>query len=352
MTPSPTRPSSTSTPLPIPTNTPTPLPSQSVVDGLQIMPQKFNNCGPANLTMVLNFYQEEIDQLQVGSQLKPNYDDRNVSPEELVNYVNNQTDLVARYFVGGDREILKKLLVNGFPVIVEKGLVLTEYQGWMGHYLTVYGFDDLDQTFITKDSFLGPWDNRGHIESYENLEEMWEHFNYAFIVLNQEADEDKIRDLLGEQMMESDQMWHRAAQLAQIRTAEEPENAFAWFNLGQSLTYIAKSTDAVNLFSNASAAFDRAREIGLPWRTLWYRFEPYQAYLAADRPDEVLFLTEVMINSLGGGVVEETYFYRAQALAAAGREHEGIQALDRAKNLNPNHSQIIGYELPLNINDD
>ncbi len=87
------------------------------------------------------------------------------------------------------------------------------------------------------------------------------------------------------------------------------------------------------------------------WRSLWYRFELYHAYLAADRPEEVLALTEVMIDSLGGGVVEETYFYRGQALASTGREEEADRALKRATALNPNHFQISSYDLPADIND-
>jgi hypothetical protein len=52
----------TATPIPTATATPTqtptplPLPPQARIEGLKIMPQGFNNCGPANLTINLNFY--------------------------------------------------------------------------------------------------------------------------------------------------------------------------------------------------------------------------------------------------------------------------------------------------------
>ena len=50
-------PTNTPTAIPTPTLTPTqePLPSQVRIEGVSIIPQGFNNCGPANLTINLNF---------------------------------------------------------------------------------------------------------------------------------------------------------------------------------------------------------------------------------------------------------------------------------------------------------
>ena len=53
----PTVPGSTPTPLPSPTatTTPTPLPAQALLTGIRHEDQKFNNCGPANISMALSF---------------------------------------------------------------------------------------------------------------------------------------------------------------------------------------------------------------------------------------------------------------------------------------------------------
>ncbi|MEZ4519713.1 MAG: C39 family peptidase [Chloroflexota bacterium] len=86
---SPPTPTPTSVP-PTPTARPT-YPPSTYLEGLAIIPQKFNNCGPTNLTMVLRYYGIEADQLDIASVIRPNYEDRNVSPEELAAYVREQT---------------------------------------------------------------------------------------------------------------------------------------------------------------------------------------------------------------------------------------------------------------------
>lgn len=326
---------------PTPTFTPppltaTPLPAAVRIEGLEIMPQKFNNCGPANLTINLNYYGHEADQLDVGGQIKPNYDDRNVSPWEMVDYVNQNTPLRAAAFVGGDVALLKKLLANGFPVIIEKGLLLSEWEGWMGHYLTLVGYDDAAQAFISLDTFLGPWDSSGRRDSYEDVADLWYHFNNSFILVYPPADEARLHAILGADLLDETTMWRETAVRAQRRTQSEPENAYAWFNLGSSLTQMGKHTGDATFYREAANAFDRARTIGLPWRMLWYQFDPYVAYLEVGRVEDVLTLIDAVLTSAGGQNVEETYLYRGYALQMAGETAAAEKAFTRAQNLNPN----------------
>lgn len=320
---------------PSPTATDVPLPRQVVIDGIGIIPQKFNNCGPANLTMVMSFYGHNRDQLDVGGAVKPNYDDRNVSPEELIRYVNEETPLLAAWYSGGDAMILKRLLAEGYPVMVEKGLFLNEQQGWMGHYLTLYGYDDAERVFLSHDTYLGPWDSSGRPIDFEQLEEQWAQFNYTFVLVYPPDREDDLAELLGKDMMEPELMWQKAALKGKEVTEADPQNAFAWFNLGSSLTYLAEQTGDDDLYHSAAAAFDEAFTIGLPWRMLWYQFKPYVAYLAAGRIDDVLSLTEVTLTNHGGKEVEETYLYRGHALLVSGEQKRARDAYNRALSLNP-----------------
>ena len=71
-----TIPTTTATPSPSPTATPIPLPTQSRIVGLEIIPQGFNNCGPANLTINLNFYGEATTQNEAAAFLKPTREDQ------------------------------------------------------------------------------------------------------------------------------------------------------------------------------------------------------------------------------------------------------------------------------------
>ena len=94
-----------------------PLPTSARLDGLQNIPQEFNNCGPANMTIVLNFYGNAITQGEAASYLKPNPEDRNVSPWQLRDYVNEFTGMGSSAHSGGDMMLIKRIIAAGYPVI-------------------------------------------------------------------------------------------------------------------------------------------------------------------------------------------------------------------------------------------
>ena len=337
----PTATQATATPTQTPTPTATPLPKAVRITDISVIPQKYNNCGPANMTVLLDFYGVEADQLVIGGQLKPNYEDRNVTPWELVDYVNENTDLRATAFVGGDKALMQQFLVAGYPVIIEKGLYPNSYDGWMGHYLTLVGYDDTEQAFVSLDTFLGPWDSSGRLETYEFVDEFWHQFNNTFILIYPEEAETAVSNILGPIYQTPLLMWQNAAQIAQANTAANSDDAFAWFNLGVSLTHLGDLTNDSALYENAAAAFDKAREIGLPWRMLWYQFEPYQAYLGANRHNEVIALTDAILTTEGGQNIEETYFYRGLAFEQRGDFGMAESAFHRAASLNPNRQLTV-----------
>ena len=161
----------------------TPLPGRALISGLTVVPQKFNNCGPANLSIVLDYWGAPDTQSDIAAAIKPHYDDRNVSPEELAAYVREHTALEAAVYRGGSIDLLRRLLAAGFPVIVEKGYEPNDWQGWMGHYLTLNGYEDRPGQFVGLDTFLGPWDSSGRPISYDDLTAYWAHFNNAFLVV-------------------------------------------------------------------------------------------------------------------------------------------------------------------------
>ncbi len=326
---------------PTPTHTPypttIPLPTAVHLQGLTVIPQKLNNCGPTNLTINLNYYGRESDQLAVADIIKPNYDDRNVSPGDIAFYVQNHTDMGIAVHAGGDLALLKRLLAAGYPVVVEKGLIPSEWEGWMGHYLTLIGYDDTTEEFITLDTFLGPWDSSGLRVSYEGMEEFWRHFNYTFFVVYPPEAETAVHQLIPSILHDPRTMWQQAAQQAQSDIAANSDDPFAWFNLGSNLTQLGHLTNDPTFYQNAAAAYDQARAIGLPWRMLWYQFDIYEAYLVNGRYDEILTLTEAMFSSAGGQNVEETYYYRGQAYLAQGNTTAAIADFQTALQLNPHY---------------
>jgi hypothetical protein len=126
-------------PLP-PTQTATPLPAQAQLGGILHMYQMWNNCGPANLAMNLTYWGWVGDQRDTAAFLKPNDRDKNVMPSEMEAYVETQANLQAVVRVGGDIQMLKAFMSAGYPVIV--GFEGEGFDGWMGHYEVVSGYDD------------------------------------------------------------------------------------------------------------------------------------------------------------------------------------------------------------------
>lgn len=325
----------TATPAPTATSSPTPepLPRQARVDGLKIIAQGFNNCGPANLSINLNFYGNLTTQAEAAAFLKPNSEDRNVSPWQMVDYVNEQTNLRAFVASGGDLDLIRRFIANGLPIVIEKGYELPE-EGWLGHYLTMFAYDDDKQEFLSLDTNLGPWDGSGRVDSYETVEYYWQHFNYTFFVVYPPEKEALVQELLGPDMLDTAVMWQKTAERAQAEIDADLENAFAWFNLGESLTRLGEQTGATTFYENGATAFDQARILGIPPRIVWYQFRPYIAYMKIGRYQDMLDLAETTLSTQGGRNVEETYLYQGHALAFLGDAQGAIDAYEQALRLN------------------
>jgi len=326
----------TTTPVPVPTATQTPVPQSHLINGMGVIQQTFNNCGPANLTQTLNFFGNDITQTEVASYLKPNPEDRNVSPWQIADYVNEQTpgfNAIARS--GGTLEMVKRFVAAGYPVVIEKGYELPE-SGWWGHYLTVYGYDDEKQELYTQDSYLGPWDGSGRPASYDDIEKFWQQFNYTFYVVYHPDQENEIATILGPDMFDDFAMWKNAASRAEAETKDNPQDAIAWFNLGTALTRMGGLTGEAKFYQGGAQAFDQAREIGLPPRMLWYQFQPYLAYMKLQRYQDIVELADATLETQGGRNVEETFWYKGHALAFLGDIAGAREAYQEALLVNEN----------------
>jgi len=326
----------TNTPQPTPSPTPEPLPTAVTLEGMEVVKQTFNNCGPANLTQVLNWYDHDITQETVADYLKPNSEDRNVSPWQIADYVNNQTfgyNAIARS--GGSLDMIKRFVAAGYPVVIEKGYELPE-SGWWGHYLSVYGYDDEAQELYSQDSYLGPWDSSGRTDNYDDVEKYWQQFNYTFYVVYQPHQEEEIAAILGEDMFDDFKMWQHVAALADQEAKANPDDAIAMFNLGTALTRLGELTGEQEYYQGGVQAFDQAREIGLPPRMLWYQHMPYLAYWKVGRGQDVLDLADATLAAQGGSNVEETYWYKGHVLAEQGDLFGAQSAYQSALAVNEN----------------
>ncbi len=326
----------TATITPLPTMTPVPIPVAARLEGIQHQFQDWNNCGPATLAMTLSYFDLFLTQSDTAAVLKPNPEDRNVSPYEMAAYVNDHTPYQAIDRANGNIDMLKRFVANGIPVIVEIGIDPPgefRWLGWYGHYLLVVAYDDATEQFFVYDSWFGtsdvPGENadrNGRNLSYAEVEAYWPQFNRNYIAVFRPEQAETAVQIVGEDMDDAI-MWQKSLVQAQADAAADPDNAFYWFNLGTSY-------NANGEYERASAAFDQARAIGLPWRMLWYQFGPYKAYYETGRYEDVILLADVTLDDRP--YFEESFYYKGLALAAAGETAAAEENLERAAAFNPN----------------
>jgi tetratricopeptide (TPR) repeat protein len=127
------------------------------------------------------------------------------------------------------------------------------------------------------------------------------------------------------------QNWRNALEVARAEAVANPNDPFAWFNMGTNFV-------GLDMFAEAAVAYDQARNVGegLPWRMMWYQFGPFEAYMATGRYQDVIDLAQANLNDGGGQYVEETYYYAGLARAGLGETDRAVLNLDGAISFNPN----------------
>lgn len=307
---------------------PNAMPDTARISGVRHQQQTWNNCGPATITMALSYYGWQRDQAYAGAKLKPNREDKNVSPHELASFVEEETFVKAIVRMGGTLELLKRLVSNGFPVVIETGEMFEAYD-WIGHYRVPVAYDDNLRLFYFFDSFLGVGDAaQGVTISYDQVDKDWQAFNRTFIVVYEPQREALLRTLLKTHWDE-----RAAAQfafdIAQKEARLQPQNAFAWLNMGTSLV-------ALDRHAEAAVAFDQANRTGkLPWRIFWYQFGVFESYFEVGRYDDVLSLAK--INQNNSRELEETYYWQGRVRQAQGNNQQAASLYRRALAYNPNY---------------
>ncbi|MFN8448838.1 MAG: tetratricopeptide repeat protein [Anaerolineae bacterium] len=297
--------------------------------GFTYVRQGWNDCGPANITMALSHFGWRETQEYAASILKPNTEDKNVSPSEMVSFVRQQTQVSAITRMGGDIELVKDFIAANIPIIVETGYYL-EGENWLGHYQTVVGYDDNQSVFYIYDSWLGiGTGDAGIAEHYSDFDANWQYFNRAFIVIYEKDRENVVQQILGDRADVTKADEHALA-VAQQEARADRQNALAWFNLGTSYTRLGQ-------YEQAATAYDQARRLGtLPFRMLWYQFGPFEAYFETGRYDDVLALVNTNLRT-AGNYVEETFYWQGKVLAAQGQRQDAAAAFQRAIAQNPNY---------------
>jgi hypothetical protein len=303
--------------------------------------QRFNNCGPATLSILLSHFGRSETQLDLAPLLKGSKDDRNVSPDEIVALVQSM-GLHALTRVNGDETEIKHFLAQGIPVMTE-GWFVPHLENASGHYRLLSGYDDAATAstrgvgltvqyvdsypatetgfFIAQDSYIGPNTKL----PYVGFDLDWRVFDRTYIVVYTDAQESAVKSIVGDNLDDAT-MYARAREVAQREMALNANDPYAWFNLGSALVGLGHYDEAAN-------AFDKARVYKLPWRMMWYQFGPYEAYYHAARYREVIALADATLASSAG--LEESLYYRGLAQLALGQKDAARASFAGALQANP-----------------
>ncbi len=90
-----------------------------------------------------------------------------------------------------------------------------------------------------------------------------EDLNRVFFLLFPPEQQEQVAGLLGEDW-ERDANRQRALDAARAAIEQDPQDSFAWFNLGSNLVYFAR-------YAEAAEAYDTVRQLGMPQRMLRYQ---------------------------------------------------------------------------------
>lgn len=342
-TPIPTEqgPTDTPEPSPTPTLTPTSLPTAVKLAGVKYEDQhnRYNYCGPTNLSMSLTFWGWKGNRDVVGEYVHTNNDDKNVMPYELQDFVLSQVPedgAIIRY--GGDINLLKKMVAAGFPVVTEKGYYtydMTGRYGWLGHYQFVTGYDEAKGVLIVQDSYIDKGEN--HEFMYSDFTDGWRSFDYVFMVVYPLEKESQVMSLLGD-YADLDWSSRHAMEVAKEEVSQLSgiDQYFAAFNAGTSHVNLKEYVDAAYSYDYAFQLYAALENNDLrPYRMLWYQTGPYFAYYYSGRYQDVVDLADATFDTVSKPVLEESWYWRGMGKLALGDTQGAIDDLRESVRLHP-----------------
>jgi hypothetical protein len=351
------RPTRTATPAGVsatPSPTFEPLPASAQLENVTFVTQqgRWNYCGPSTLAMALNYWGWNGDRDDIGEVIKPGENnpgmdfvqrgekDKNVMPYEMEYFVDDYTEQRVLTRVGGDVELVKRMVANGFPVVIEKGYYEADYRGivdWLGHYLFVTGYDDARQAFVVQDT----WDKNHPGENVDSLYadfiEGWRSFNFLFMVVYPAEREAEVLELLGPW---ADDEWanRRALEIAEGESASLTglDQYYAWFNTGSSHVALFEYVDAANAYDYAFQLYNALDDetYNRPYRMMWYQTGPYWAYYYSFRYQAVIDVANTTLSTWPDS--EESLYWRGLARAGLGETDNAIADFRLTVYLNPN----------------
>lgn len=286
--------------------------------------QRYNNCGPAAMSMALRFYGITESQEKIGQDLRPyqvasgDNDDKSVTLEELAEK-SKDYGFVPYHRPSGNTEIIKLFITYDIPIITR---TITKPGEDIGHYRVVKGYDENIKSIIQDDSLQ----DKNLWYTYDEFNNIWQTFNYEYLVLVPKEKVDIANEILGPDANEKT-AWANAAQNARDQISKNPSDTNARLNLSVALYEIGDFKGSVEEFEKV--------ENRLSFRTLWYQTEPIKAYYELGNYDRVFQLTNSILNN-HNRAFSELYIIRGEIYKKQGNFEAARGEFEKALLYNKN----------------
>ncbi len=301
--------------------------TRAVLPAAKWVPQSFNNCGPATTAMVLQYFGFNVSQEETKAHLRTSADDKNVFTYEISDYLRKDYGIESKIFYGGNLQLIKKLIANGFYIVVEDFLHPNDD---IGHDLILRGFDDEQGVLIADDSYFGVNITYPYTQFING---QWKPFNYEYMPVYKAGSEPLLSAIVGP-AMDTTIMYKDAATKARSEIATNANDMYAWFNLGSNL-YGLKD------YVGAKAAFEKSRSIGWPMRMLWYQIESIYTYNALHEYQNAIDFSNLAL--IGNDSFAEPHLEKAIAYKGLGNISAARDEANKALLYYPNFKKAQDF---------
>lgn len=171
-------------------------PNEYHISGVSFVEQETNWCGPASLTMVLNYWGDPVNQSEIGSAVDPEHD--GTATWDMISFLGSKGYVVYDFdrnslkYRSSAIDELKTWVSQDYPIVVEQWQWFPES---VGHYRVVVGYD------TEKIYLIDPFGSSITF-SIETFLQLWDINNeYGLIVMG-----DPTKDSDGDQLTDSNEV--------------------------------------------------------------------------------------------------------------------------------------------------
>ena len=279
--------------------------------------QSRNNCGPSAVAMAASVFGISVDPEGARWSLRPEVESVGMDAARVPRFVAT-LGLAARPRVNGSLDVVRRLVANDVPVVVEQWLSAGQR---IEHYRLVVGYDALGHRVLVHDSTLGPyvWFSEAEFQA------LWTPTGRPYIPIYLPNQEATVRAIVGADWDDT-VMYQGALQQAVTDVWASPNDAWVWARLGQ-FAY------AVGDARTALTAWGYADLLALPQGELWLPGWMAAAALDAGDPAAALRYVNRALERYPSSA--GLHYVRGRALQALGNGAEAAAAFRRALDLEP-----------------